>query len=206
MLGDDKHKQVITQKQADSTGQVEKVKVAEVNWSDLALGLSDKDQTLYAKYRIDAVELLDKDGIGYRIASEADQTLSTLLTGLGNVTFSSDAGSNTDITVDIAVKNYYRGATYVNSDAGKGRITVKAGRDNAFGNTKLLSIGQNGTVEIVKDKTQMVGGLEVFDGGYLELNGTLSLIDDLAGEGGSNNHITGANALRDSGTLSLINS
>ena len=180
--------------------------VAELNWTKPSIVITLNDTKIFASFKLQSINLLDKAGIGYRIATDANQTLRTPLFGDGNVTFSSSAGSGSEVILTIDADNSYIGATYVKSDEDKGRITVTADHDKAFGKTNLLSIGTNGSVVIADGTTQTVGGLEVSGGGKLNINGTLSLSGDQAGAVRSNNLITGKEALTGSGTLNLIDS
>ena len=69
--------------------------------------------------------------------------------------------------------------------AGAWGIIVAPLRNATFGETKLLSIGTKGTVDIQLGINTVVGALEVAEGGTLSLNGELTV------KGGSNNYITG---------------
>lgn len=87
------------------------------------------------------------------------------LSGSGNVEYTS---TNPDITVDInslvsSDINNYTGATTVNG------VTVNLLRNKSLGNTNLLSIINNGTVN-VKTDTESVGELQV-NNGILDISG-----------------------------------
>ncbi|WP_308694878.1 autotransporter outer membrane beta-barrel domain-containing protein [uncultured Sutterella sp.] len=158
--------------------------VAQLHWKDPQQ--VNSAQTLSATYKLDSITLLDnaEGSGGYTIEADSNQTLSTPLNGDGNVTFASSSAAKSDIRLIIDADNSYTGATYVKS-AGAWGIIVAPLRNATFGETKLLSIGTKGTVDIQLGINTVVGALEVAEGGTLSLNGELTV------KGGSNNYITG---------------
>lgn len=191
--------------------------VAKLEWTKPQLVFSDDHKIISASFDLGVITLLDTEDIGYRIASASanNNILSSQLYGNGNITFSADSASGAHYIIkkttnDPNKANIYTGITYVNSD--KGPVVLEAQVDNAFGNTKLLSIGNYGTVEIGAETTQpdsglatTVGGLEAANGGKLIINAnsTLTVSGDQAGKEVHTNLITG-DALYGTGTLNLV--
>ncbi|OAM91358.1 hypothetical protein AW736_03455 [Termitidicoccus mucosus] len=100
------------------------------------------------------------DGLGVEITSagSVDKTLGAQLTGTGGFTFTGGE------TMTLAhTGNDYQGATLITGSA-----TVKAGVDNALGQTSALAIREGSAFDL-NSRNQRVGALAIDDGGLLAL-------------------------------------
>ncbi|KZS22632.1 hypothetical protein BMY_0456 [Wohlfahrtiimonas chitiniclastica] len=99
-------------------------------------------------YGLSALNIVDGQTLTLDSISAANKNMTATLTGTGNLTLTSDDQGLT-LTND---KNAYAGATTITAGL------VKAGSDNAFGQTSQLNLATGTTVDL-NGKTQVVGSL-----------------------------------------------
>ncbi len=109
----------------------------------------NKTNGLGISYGLSALNIVDGQTLTLDSTSAANKNMTATLTGTGNLTLTSDDQGLT-LTND---KNAYTGATNVTVGL------VKAGSDNAFGQTSMLNLATGTTVDL-NGKTQTVGSLK----------------------------------------------
>ena len=118
----------------------------------------NKTNGLGINYGLSALNIVDGQTLTLDATSATNKNMTATLTGAGNLTLTSDDQGVT-LTND---KNAYTGATNVTVGL------VKAGSDNAFGQTSQLKLATGTTVDL-NGKTQTVGHLT--NAGTLNLAG-----------------------------------
>ena len=147
--------------------------VARVSYESKLTTQGDLGNGLYLRYGIDTVELKEKEEKGLKL----DGTNKTgLAAELKAKVTDFDNGDNTKTEGDLQIVgsgevtlnnegNDYHGKTLVKESA-----TLKAGSDNALGNTKELNLA-GGTTFDLNGKTQTVGALNTAAGSTAKVNG-----------------------------------
>ncbi|OYQ85509.1 autotransporter outer membrane beta-barrel domain-containing protein [Wohlfahrtiimonas chitiniclastica] len=109
----------------------------------------NKTNGLGISYGLSALNIVDGQTLILDSTSAANKNMTATLTGTGNLTLTSDDQGLT-LTND---KNTYTGATTITAGL------VKAGSDNAFGQTSQLKLAAGAAVDL-NGKTQTVGSLK----------------------------------------------
>ena len=157
--------------------------VARVSYESKLTTQGDLGNGLYLRYGIDTVELKEKDKKGLKLDGTNKTGLAAELKA--KVTDFVN-GDNTKTEGDLQIVgsgevtlnnegNDYHGKTFVKESA-----TLKAGSNNALGNTKELNLA-GGTTFNLNGKTQTVGALNTAAGSTANVNGgnlTLSGVAD----------------------------
>ncbi|ELV08610.1 Hypothetical protein F387_02023, partial [Wohlfahrtiimonas chitiniclastica SH04] len=142
-------------------------------------------------YGLSALNIVDGQTLTLDSISAANKNMTATLTGTGNLTLTSDDQGLT-LTND---KNAYAGATTITAGL------VKAGSDNAFGQTSQLNLATGTTVDL-NGKTQVVGSLK--NEGKFDLAAGSLTITNAGGASMSSGELLGAGDLTiTSGDLSI---
>ncbi|OYQ90289.1 hypothetical protein B9T10_02925 [Wohlfahrtiimonas chitiniclastica] len=173
-----------TIRNVDQNGQ----KVAEGTYN-YALNKTDG---LGINYGLSALNIVDGQTLTLDSTSAANKNMTATLTGAGNLTLISDDQGLT-LTND---KNAYTGATNVTASL------VKAGSDNAFGQTSMLNLATGTTVDLNGNK-QAVGNLMNY--GKVDLaGGTLTIMNVGGAASTSSGELSGiGNLIISAGDLSI---
>ncbi|ELV08454.1 Hypothetical protein F387_01049, partial [Wohlfahrtiimonas chitiniclastica SH04] len=143
-------------------------------------------------YGLSALNIVDGQTLTLDATSAANKNMTATLTGTGNLTLTSDDQGLT-LTND---KNAYTGATNVTAGL------VKAGSDNAFGQTSMLNLATGTTVDL-NGKTQTVGSLKN-EGKFDLAAGSLTITNANGAASASSGELTGKGSLTISaGDLSI---
>ncbi|MBS7815708.1 hypothetical protein J7560_09855, partial [Wohlfahrtiimonas chitiniclastica] len=152
----------------------------------------NKTDGLGINYGLSALNIVDGQTLILDSTSATNKNMTATLTGAGNLTLTSDDQGVT-LTND---KNAYTGATNVTVGL------VKAGSDNAFGQTSQLKLATGTTVDL-NGKTQTVGSL-ANDGKVNLAGGTLTITNTNGAISTSSGSLVGAGKLAiSSGDLSI---
>ncbi|MBS7827615.1 hypothetical protein J7554_00545 [Wohlfahrtiimonas chitiniclastica] len=147
---------------------------------------------LGVSYGLSALNIVDGQTLTLDSTSAANKNMTATLAGTGNLALTSDDQGLT-LTND---KNTYTGATNVTAGL------VKAGSDNAFGQTSQLKLATGTTVDL-NGKTQTVGSL-ANDGKVNLAGGTLTITNTNGAISTSSGSLVGAGKLAiSSGDLSI---
>jgi outer membrane autotransporter protein len=183
----------ITKSASDST------KVADAEYQ-YKLGANDARDGLYLGYALGRLTVADEQTleiVAAADAGEAASTLSAIVEGAGSLLLNGAAGHNGTLVINGS--NSYGGATEVTGGI------VKAGSNDAFGNTASLNVAAGATVDL-NGKTQTIGtlanqGMIALGAGALTIRSGGSSTGSLSGAAGSainfqsgNVTIAGANA------------
>ncbi|MBS7837507.1 hypothetical protein [Wohlfahrtiimonas chitiniclastica] len=152
----------------------------------------NKTDGLGINYGLSALNIVDGQTLTLDSTSAANKNMTATLTGTGNLTLTSDDQGLT-LTND---KNAYAGATTITAGL------VKAGSDNAFGQTSQLNLAAGTTVDL-NGKTQAVGSL--MNAGNLDIAaGALTITNTDGAASTSSGELTGTGNLTISaGDLSI---
>ncbi|KZX38119.1 autotransporter outer membrane beta-barrel domain-containing protein [Wohlfahrtiimonas chitiniclastica] len=152
----------------------------------------NKTNGLGINYGLSALKIMDGQTLTLDSTSAANKNMTATLTGTGNLTLTSNDQGLT-LTND---KNAYAGATNVTVGL------VKAGSDNAFGQTSQLNLAAGTTVDL-NGKTQTIGSLT--NVGKVDLaGGTLTITNTNGAISTSSGSLVGAGKLAiSSGDLSI---
>lgn len=144
------------------------VPVAELVYNSGAFGADASG--IFAKWDLSQINLLSKESGGYVISTSGSDAITAMITGSGDVTY--EAGA---ITISGTGDNNYSGSTFVTG------ATVDLAKDEALGNTSLLSITSgsvavNATHQTIGSlQTTVKGAITMATGGRLELAGDSSV-------------------------------
>lgn len=153
--------EVVAQKVLNDSG----TEVAEASFK---IGLVKNSSEIGLNKELKSLKLVDADGDGLLIKPSADAekdsdfTLSTQLTGNGNVTFDA-GGKKVIVQSSIAKPNNYSGKTFVKNG------TVETNGNDAFGSTSELNLKSTGKVAL--GNQLYVGGLVSEKDSVVYLNG-----------------------------------
>ena len=137
--------------------------------------VNDKVYMTYGIRRIDLQWTGDDNGLTLNADGMNNAALDALVTGAGNIVF---AGGKILVTgEEDSEGNTYTGATYVRDGA---EVTLAI--DNAFGETKLLQVAENGSVHLQDGLSQTVG--DVAGSGAITLGNGSTLTLDYTGTDG----------------------
>ncbi len=178
--------------------------VAKVTWTETKLGWDSEDYVqINAWYKLADFELTNtEDNKGYVVGVVGTKNLAVKLRGAGNVIFTGEKNeSGNSVTISNA-QNNYTGKTYVGADyRGGTAVTVIAGVDQAFGDTKELTIVKGGIVDLGIHQ-QDVGQLNVDQGSIVLAQKSILKVTGKNADS-LESMISGANALQGQGLVDI---